>query len=144
VRALILVRKEWIEIRIAFPKGCFIPVRDSRISVIVGLVDGIATPRKPVTIGNINWLRYATTRCPVTAVMRFITPVAMGIPMPDFSGEFGSQPISQRSQAGRQHFVNAFVRQHTGTFAALVAVDCAAETLIWDAAVDAAIHDHCS
>ena len=138
------MRKEWIKIRIAFPKGCFIPVRDSRISVIVGLVDGITTPRKPVTIGNIDWLRYRTTRCPITAVMPFITPVAMGIPMPDFSGEFSSQPISQRSQAGRQHLADVFVRQHAGTFSALMTIDCAAETLIWDAAVDAAIHDHCS
>ena len=59
--------------------------------------------------------------------------------MPHFTGKLGSQPISQRSQTGRQHLGDVLVGQHLRAFSALMTVDAAAQALFRDAFVHALI-----
>ena len=82
---LIFVGEVWVEVRITLPKGVFIAIGDPGVTVVIGLVNGIAATRQAITVGNGNWGSNRTTRCPVTTMMIFIAPGPAWVPMPDFA-----------------------------------------------------------
>src|SRR5439155_23401401 len=63
-----------VEIRIAFPKRLSIAVVDARVTVVVRLIDGVATSRQPVAITDVNWLAQLAARDPVTLPLRRFAP----------------------------------------------------------------------
>ena len=53
---LIFMGKVRIEVGITLPKGIFIAIGDPGVTIVISLVDGIATTGQAITIGNSNWV----------------------------------------------------------------------------------------
>ena len=89
-----------IEIWITFPKRIAIAVSDARVTIIICLIDGVSAPRQPIAIRNVNRFGNGIVRGPISTLMNRISPPAAWIPMPDFAGKLGAQPIGQRPKSG--------------------------------------------
>ena len=92
-----------VEIRIALPKTRRVAVVDSRITIVVRLIDGVTASRQTITIAYVDWRAGLVIRYPVTFATRRIAPASIRIPMPGLVRQFGPQAISQRFESSRKH-----------------------------------------
>ena len=88
-----------IEIRIAFPKRIVIAVGDTRITIVVRLIDGVSTSRQMIAVGDVDRFTQRIVRGPISTLMNRITPRTARIPMPNVTGKLRAQPIRQRPKA---------------------------------------------
>ncbi len=65
-----------------FQNEFYIAVCDTRITVIVCLVDRVSAPWQTIAIGNVNRFAEGIVRGPVSAFVTRIAPRAARIPMP--------------------------------------------------------------
>src|SRR4051812_13823243 len=93
-----------VQIWVALPEGGEIAIGQAGITVIVGLVDGVAAARQTIAIRNINRLARCIVGGPVAALLCRVAPGAVWIPMPDFASELGAEAVAERPKAGAQHF----------------------------------------
>ena len=83
------------QIRIAFPKRFFVTIRNPRIAIVIRLIDRVSASRQTIAIGDIDGFAERIVGRPVSALVNRITPRAARVPMPDFAGKLGSQPVTQ-------------------------------------------------
>src|SRR6266513_6471247 len=95
-----LAGEVWIQVRITFPKRVFIGVADTRITIVVCLINGIAATWQSIAVGKVDRSANRTTRCPIATLTGFVAPAAAWVPVPYFTGKFGSQATSQGPQSG--------------------------------------------
>ncbi|MEI2773610.1 MAG: hypothetical protein V9G98_23750 [Candidatus Competibacter sp.] len=103
VTGVVLAGIAMIEIGIALPESGQIAVGEARVAVVLGLVDGVASTRKTVSMGNRDRIEHAIVRGPIAAGVIRVAPASSGIPMPDGDAEFRAQPVTERSQPHRTH-----------------------------------------
>src|SRR5947208_14437857 len=98
---------------ITFPKRVFVAVANTRITVVVCLITGIAATWQSITVGEVNRSANRTTRCPIAALAGVVAPAAARVALPHFTGQFSPQPISQTSQSGCQPLGDLLIEQHS-------------------------------
>src|SRR5207253_394014 len=103
ITRILLAGEVLIKIRITLPKTLGIAIVNTRIPIVVCLINRIAAPWQPIAIACLNRLAGPAVRNPITLVVRRIAPASAGIPMPRFTGKFGPQTVGERLKARRKH-----------------------------------------
>src|SRR5262249_29860087 len=104
-------------------------VRDTRVTVIVCLIDRVSATRQMVAIREADGFAQRIVGGPISGLVNRITPCAAWVPMPNFAAKLSPQSIGQRTQPGRQHFRDVLVSEHVAAVAFIVAVNASAESL---------------
>jgi hypothetical protein len=102
------------QVGIALPECGPVPVDYPGITVIVGLVEGIAATGKLVAVGNVNRVCGigVTIRGPVALPVQGIAPSSPGIPMPCLHGKFRAESHGDRAQTRLKHLSDTLLGEH--------------------------------
>ena len=98
-------REGFGKVGITLPEGLWIIVIESRVAVIVRLVDRIAAARELVTVREKNRMDGIGSgfRGPVTLPVNRITPTSPRVPVPGLHGQFRPETVRDRAQSRPQH-----------------------------------------
>ncbi len=92
-----------IQIGVTFPKGFQAAVGQSRVTVVLGLVDGVAPARQPIAERDPDRGARPLVRSPVTPSAFAVAPAAARIPVPSLDSQFGAQAVGKGAQTGGEH-----------------------------------------
>src|SRR2546427_4538179 len=112
-----------VEIRIALPKTGRVAIINSRVTIIVRLVDGVAASRQTIAVAHSDRRAGLPVRCPIALTARRIAPASLWIPMPRLTCQLGSQSIGQRFESSGEHSRNVRRRKLTGGFSPGMTID---------------------